>query len=273
MSTPPVKPAWDETDSRGFLDLGRYFVPEREEQIAAVGSLVPDPGAGLLLDLCCGEGLLTRALLERFPRATVHAYDGSEAMLGHVRQSLGAFGSRLGTRAFDLADRGWRAPSALGGPVHGFVSSLAIHHLDGPGKRLLYSDLHAALAPGGALVIADLVQPKSPAAHRLAAEAWDEAVRRRSLELAGDLRPLEVFRADRWNYYADPEPDPMDQPSPLADQLRWLEEAGFLAVDVVWMKAGHAVFGGVKAGGEGSAQVQPGQVHPGEEDFGGMQVS
>jgi tRNA (cmo5U34)-methyltransferase len=128
---------------------------------------------------------------------------------------------------------------------------------------LLFRDLFAALAPGGALAVADLVQPRSVSAHRYAAAAWDEAVRRRSLELAGDLRPLEVFRAERWNYYADPQPDPCDQPSPLADQLRWLEDAGFTSVDVVWMKAGHAVFGGIKAGAG----------RPGDEDFGGMQLS
>ena len=92
------------------------------------------------------------------------------------------------------------------------------------------------------------MRPASPEAHALAAAAWDEAVRRRALELAGDLAPLEVFRRERWNFYADPEPDPLDRPSPLFDQLRWLEEAGFQAVDVYWLKAGHAIFGGRKVG-------------------------
>ena len=263
MSDPPSKLSWDESDSLGFLDQGRFFVPEREEQIAAVCALIPDPGAGLLVDLCCGEGLLSRALLERFPLATVHAYDGSEAMLSHVRQALAPFGNRLATRQFDLADRSWRRFEGSSPPLRGFVSSLAIHHLDGAEKRDLFRDLYAALAPGGAIAIADLVQPQGAGAHRFAADSWDEAVRRRALELGGDLKPLEVFRTERWNYYADPEPDPFDKPSPLTDQLRWLAEAGFFGVDVVWMKAGHAVFGGVKPSGE----------RPGEEDLGGMQVS
>jgi tRNA (cmo5U34)-methyltransferase len=243
MPASPLKPAWDETDSRGFLDHGRFFVPEREEQIAAVCALLPDPGAGHLVDLCCGEGLLCRALLERFPAANVHAFDGSPAMLAQAADSLRSFGERFATHAFDLGDREWRR---FPWPVAGVVSSLAVHHLDGEGKRQLFADLYAALAPGGALVLADLVAPLSQGASRFAADSWDEAVRRRSLELAGDLAPLAVFRSDRWNYYADPEPDPMDQPSPLFDQLRWLAEAGFERVDVVWMKAGHAAFGGVK---------------------------
>jgi tRNA (cmo5U34)-methyltransferase len=234
---------WNETDSHDFIDLGRFFVPDREEQIAAVLAMIPDPGDGLLVDLCCGEGLLSRALLERFPRARVMAMDLSPAMLAHARASLAAHSDRFATRPFDLADRSWRI---FPEPVRAFVSSLAVHHLDGAGKRQLFGDLAAALGSGGALVIADLVQPATTAAHELAARAWDEAVRRRSLELTGHLGPWEKFRDERWNFYADPEPDPIDQPSPLLDQLRWLEAAGFSGVDVYWMKAGHAVFGGVR---------------------------
>lgn len=234
---------WNESDSHDFIDLGRFFVPGREEQIETVLAMVPDPGEGLLVDLCCGEGLLSRALLERFPKARVLAMDLSPAMLEAARAKLADHGDRFATQPFDLADRSWRS---FPEPVRAFVSSLAIHHLNGEGKRELFRDLAAALAPGGAVVIADLVQPATAAAHALAAQAWDEAVRQRALDLAGHLGPFEKFRDERWNLYADPEPDPIDQPSPLLDQLRWLEDAGLSGVDVYWMKAGHAVFGGVR---------------------------
>jgi len=35
-----------------------------------------------------------------------------------------------------------------------------------------------------------------------------------------------------------------DQPSSITEQLRWLEQVGFQAVDVYWMQAGHVIFGG-----------------------------
>ena len=113
---------WNEEDSRGFIDLGRFFVPEREEQIATVLDLIPDPGDGLLVDLCCGEGLLSRALLERFPKARVLALDRSPAMIEHVMAALCPFGRRFQAGIFDLADLSWR--NDFGGPVHAFVSSL-----------------------------------------------------------------------------------------------------------------------------------------------------
>ncbi|HET9210512.1 MAG TPA: class I SAM-dependent methyltransferase [Thermoanaerobaculia bacterium] len=240
------QPGWDEANSRDFIDLGRFFVPEREEQIAAVLGLIPDLGDGLLVDLCCGEGLLSRALLERFPRARVLALDLSPAMLAQARATCADHASRFDTRPFDLADRSWRFRDRFPGPVRAFVSSLAIHHLDGDAKRRLYRDLAAALAPGGALAIADLVQPATPEAQALAAKAWDAAVRRRSLELSGGLGPYEKFREMSWNLWAESEPDPIDHPSTLLDQLRWLEEAGLKGVDVCWLKAGHAVFGGIR---------------------------
>lgn len=241
MENSAPKPVWDEADSRGFIDFGRYFVPDREEQIETLLSLIP-ANPRRVVELCCGEGLLAGAVLERFPGCAVHAFDGSAAMIEHAQQALARHGGRFEARRFDLGDRSWRDLSA----VDAVLSSLAVHHLDGAGKRELFRDMARALAPGGALLIADVVQPRTPAAAALAARAWDEAVRRRSLELAGDLGPYETFRNDRWNLYADPEPDPADKPSTVVDQLRWLEEAGLAGVDVFWMKAGHAIFGGFR---------------------------
>jgi tRNA (cmo5U34)-methyltransferase len=244
MTSREPKTAWDEEDSRGFLDDGRFFVPEREAQIAAIRDVLPASSEPVhLVDLCCGEGLLSGALLARFPRAVVHGYDGSETMLARARAALAAHADRFATQPFDLHASGWRR---FPWPVHGFVSSLAIHHLDGPAKRRLYADLAAALAPGGALVIADLVLPASPEATALAAAVWDAEVRRRSLELGGGLAAHQRFRDIGWNLFDDPAADSADKPSPLYDQLRWLDEAGLEAVDVYWMKAGHAIYGGRK---------------------------
>ena len=83
---------------------------------------------------------------------------------------------------------------------------------------------------------------------KLAADTWDAAVRQRSLDLDGDLRGYDHFCELGWNHYAQSEPDPdsIDKPSSLFDQLKWLEQAGFTDVDVFWMKAGHAIFGGRK---------------------------
>jgi tRNA (cmo5U34)-methyltransferase len=243
MATNEPASTWDEDSSRTFLDYGRYFVPERERQIRTIIDLIPPPAGARLVELCSGEGLLSRALLERFPTSRLLALDGSAEMRRATGESCREHADRLTVAAFDIEDRAWRRFPEL---VHAVVSSLAIHHLDGPQKRVLYADMAAALAGGGALVIADIVRPTTRRGFEVAAEQWDETVRLRALELDGHLAAFEEFQRLRWNYFRDPDGDPGDKPSPLFDQLRWLHEAGLVDVDVHWLAAGHAIFGGRK---------------------------
>lgn len=237
-------PAWNEQDSEAFMDYGRYMVPEREAQIDTIARLIPAcDGPFNVLELACGEGLLAEVILMRFPACTVHGLDGSTEMLDVARTRLAHHGGRFVPRQFDLASDDWRAPAF---PVHAVISSLSVHHLDGSEKQNLFRDVYKMLLPGGALVIADLVQPAGSTGLALAADGWDETVKERSLQMAGDDRAIEFFRDERWNIFRYP--DPMDKPSGLFEQLKWLEEAGFVEVDAYWMRAGHAIYGGRKPG-------------------------
>jgi L-threonylcarbamoyladenylate synthase len=78
------------------------------------------------------------------------------------------------------------------------VSALAIHHLDDHEKPDLFARVRSALAPGGRFVLADVVVPDEPS------------------QAVIPLTP---------GY---------DKPSPLGEQRRWLTDAGFRSVDIVW---------------------------------------
>lgn len=239
------EPGWSEQDSRHFLEYGEYLVPEREEQIDAICSLIPHPvGSRTILELACGAGVLARAILQRHPESEVCGLDGSPTMLGAAASELAAFGDRFRGVEFDLAATSWRGRWR---DCWAVVSSLAIHHLDHPGKRQLFGDVRNMLAPGGAFVVADVVEPASPEARALAARKWDDAVRQRSSARRGDLALFVDFQDRGWNCFHSGNEDPdVDKPSGLVDQLLWLREAGFVGVEVVWAKAGHAVFGGYR---------------------------
>jgi tRNA (cmo5U34)-methyltransferase len=246
MSEIRTEAVWNEDDSRTFLDLGRYFVPHRDEQTRIICDLIPPPPPqALFVELCSGAGHLSRALLDRFPTCTLLAFDGSETMRRTTLEACALHAGRVTVRAFDLAAGDWRR---LAEPIHAVVSSLAIHHLDGSQKRDLFKDMAAALAPGGVIVIADIVRPTTDAALGVAALQWDEAVRNRAQTLDGHLRAFEQFQALRWNYFRDPDGDSIDKPSSLRDQLEWLVAAGLVDVDVHWLVAGHAIFSGRKPG-------------------------
>jgi L-threonylcarbamoyladenylate synthase len=77
------------------------------------------------------------------------------------------------------------------------ASALCIHHLRGPLKRDLFARIRERLSPGGRFVLGDVVVPADPA------------------DAVTAVTPG------------------FDHPSSLADQLRWLGEAGFEA-RVVW---------------------------------------
>ena len=234
---------WSEADSRAFVDDGAVFVPARDEQLATLCALVPGQPdeAFTVAELGAGAGGLARAVLEAFPRCRYLALDGSETMRDQLARALAPYGPRVEVRAFDLASRDWRA--ALPSPLRCVLASLVVHHLPDAGKRRLFADLARRLEPGGALLLADVVEPASPAAREAFARQWEDAARSQSLALTGGLEAFGRFETGGWNVYRGT-PEPYDQPSRLDEQLRWLREAGFTTVDCFWMRAGHAIFGG-----------------------------
>jgi SAM-dependent methyltransferase len=251
IDDPSGQAGWTEETSRLFIDYGRYFVPERDQQMSMIAALLSClEGPGLILELCCGEGLLAEVILDSLPSVTVHGLDGSAGMRQRAQERLARFGERFRCAGFDLASRSWRRPEF---DIIAVVSSMAIHHLTAPQKQELFFDIHRMLVPGGALIIADIVEQKIEAGTRLAAETWDGVVRERSLELEGHTGPFDFFQREGWNTFCFLDPEDIDKPSALYDQLRWLEQAGFVDVDVHWMLAGHAIFSARKAKPGGSA--------------------
>jgi tRNA (cmo5U34)-methyltransferase len=234
---------WEESASQLFIDFGEAFTPSRAEQAEMMVSLVPASGDEefVAVDLACGAGWLSGAMLRRFQSCRVIALDGSPAMLEEARTNLQPWAQRAEFRQFDLKGPAWLAE--LGEQVRCFVSSLAIHHLDDSEKQALFGGLAERLPPGGALLIADLVEPVNERVRQAYARAWDAAVREQSHRRRGDLGDFEEFRSQEWNLYEFPDPD-FDTPSNLSEQLKWLREAGFREVDCFWLRAGHAIYGG-----------------------------
>jgi len=234
---------WSEEASSTVIDYCRYFVPDLERQIQTICQLIPPhEETFIVMELSHGEGLLAEAILEKFPTAVVEGYDISPQMRQTAADKLARFDGRFHTHHFDLREHNWRQPEYT---PQSIVTSLTVHHLDGPGKRQLFQDMYTILASGGAFIIADLVEPASTWGTRLAANVWDEAVKERALEIDGHTAFFAEFERLQWNLFRYPDPD-FDKPSRLFDQLKWLEEAGFTAVDVYWLRAGHAIFGGYK---------------------------
>ena len=238
---------WTEETSRHFIDVGRIYTPRRDELAQAFVDLVPanEDEAFVGAELGTGQGWLTSAILENYPRARMIGLDGSEAMLQATVEATAAFGDRFEGRLFRLEYPDWI--DELPNDLRCIVSSLVIHHLDGPGKQRLFRALFAKLAPGGGLLINDVMEAAGDWSRRHWARAWNADVQRQSLAIGGDGNAYQQFVADKWNFYEYPDPeDEIDHPSTVVEQLQWLADAGFSRIDVWWARAGHVLFGGYK---------------------------
>ncbi|GAB4424140.1 MAG: hypothetical protein Kow0031_03000 [Anaerolineae bacterium] len=243
MSQPDTSPAWSEADSDLYRQIAPIAVPARAEQLAALLSLLPFnvDDSFRAVEIGAGEGFLSAALLSCFPKATVTTLDGSEQMRQHTGQRLARFGGRGQVLPFELAAANWRHHLHQADAV---LSSLCLHHLNGLQKAALFEEAFRAMSPCGALLIADLVAPQRPEANALFAAGWDGSARQQAVEQTGSEALFQQFQRAEWNLYHFP--DPVDKPSPLFQQLQWLAQAGFTAVDCFWLQAGHAIYGGYK---------------------------
>ncbi len=242
---------WTEADSKLYREIAAVAVPAREEQIAVLLTLLPFRPTDTFraVELGCGEGFLSAAMLDCFPQAEMVALDGSAEMRTQTAARLSAFGSRARVESFDLYRVEDWLPHLEGADC--VVSSLVLHHFDGAEKQQLFAALGERLSPRGVLLIADLIQPQRPEAGELFAATWDRSAEAQALAQTGSRRLFEQFAGTEWNLFRFP--DPIDKPSPLFDQLTWLKAAGFAVVDCFWLQAGHAIYGGYKAAPSDSA--------------------
>jgi tRNA (cmo5U34)-methyltransferase len=236
---------WEESDSATFIERGRIYTPGRDTIARTIVNLIPAaPDAPFTgVEIGIGQGWLTDAILAAYPKARMIGLDGSPAMLDAARTLLAPHTGRFALRPFRLEDPA--RLDGIAGPVRCFVSCLVIHHLDGPEKRALFAACHERLEPGGALLVADIMEPTSDTARRAMARVYDAVVRDQSLAFTGGEAAFEQFRADQWNLFDYPDPD-VDKPSTVPEHLAWLTDAGFTGVDVFWALAGHALVGGYK---------------------------
>ncbi|MDW3850224.1 class I SAM-dependent methyltransferase [Micromonospora sp. BRA006-A] len=177
-----------------------------------------------VLDLGAGTGLLSLLLTAAVPGVRLTLVDGAPGMLAVAAAHLEKRGVAHRTVHADLAG------PLPAGRYDAVVSALAIHHLDDEGKRALYERAADALVPGGMFVNAEQVAGPTPALDRRYDEVWTARI----TELGSDAEEIAGAR-ERMRH---------DRPATVADQCRWLAEAGLVDVDCFFKEWRFAVFGG-----------------------------
>jgi tRNA (cmo5U34)-methyltransferase len=170
-----------------------------------------------VLDLGAGTGLLSGFVRDAFPQVELTLVDGAPAMLEQARARLGDGGPGSPVTTFVVGDLADPLPPAPDDGWDAVVSALAIHHLDDAGKRALFARVREALRPGGIFVNAEQVLGRTPAI-QARYRAWHRAQSARLGTTAAEWAASEErMKVDRW--------------ATVADQLAWLEAAGFADAD------------------------------------------
>ncbi|MFB4300541.1 class I SAM-dependent methyltransferase [Actinomadura sp. NTSP31] len=133
-----------------ILDLDAEVLAEHTASITAWLPLHTGPRH--IVDLGCGTGAGTFALLDRFPDAHVTAVDASAEHLQRLRTKACARGvqERVRTAQADLDEAAW---PDLGSPDLVWASA-SMHHMANPDHAL--RNVHDALAPGGLFAVVEL---------------------------------------------------------------------------------------------------------------------
>ncbi|WP_333742467.1 class I SAM-dependent methyltransferase [Streptomyces ardesiacus] len=140
----------DDPGQAEILDLDAEVLAEHLASVTAWLPLTSEPR--LIVDLGCGTGTGTFALLERFPDAHVTAVDNSAGHLRILSEKARARGveERVRTVRADLDSDHW---PDLGTP--GLVwASASMHHMARPERAL--RSVRELLAPGGLFAVVEL---------------------------------------------------------------------------------------------------------------------
>jgi tRNA (cmo5U34)-methyltransferase len=233
-------------DSRADL-----VIPRRQEflemivSVMAAAVITDDRDDLRVIDLGAGTGVLADKILTRWPRASVVCVDKSAEM---IEIGSAKFGNdpRVLWLQRDLAAPDW--PAGLATPFDAVVSSLTIHLIPDDAKCCLYRWAFEHLVPGGVLVNADRLRAATPALDNVYHELWMQHIVRRTKEVLGKDVALATVRERQRS---------MDQAAELKcvtleQNMDWLREAGFAAVECYWKNGQWAVFGGQVLSGSDS---------------------
>ncbi|MGI5521540.1 class I SAM-dependent methyltransferase [Micromonospora sp. CA-259024] len=222
------------------------FVPHLatlEETLCRVAEAARGRTPGRVLDLGGGPGLLAERMARRWSDAEVTLMDIDPVLLALAR---GALAAEVRALEGDLSTPGWAA--RVGGDHDLITVVMTLHYLTPAQVRAFYGDARRCLAPGGLLIVADLMPDDGlPSLMGALDPAPDEA----AAELAwaqwwNDIGTVEALRpplAQRAAIF-DNSP-PAEFTAPASWHATAAREAGFGEAGILWRCGRHAALAAV----------------------------
>lgn len=200
----------------------RQLVPAYDDLTGTLAGLLARAAPDTILDVGCGEGSLTRRILESVPGARITAVDASASMLETAGKRLEDEAERVRLVRARLEE--WRPD----GPFEAAYSNLVLHNLARERKARVLVRIRESLLPGGIFLWGDLIRYE------------DEELQEHFVGLR--IRHARERGCDeeliRMNFEKEAEDD---DPLTLPGMLEAGRGAGFSRADPVWIRGTFAL--------------------------------
>jgi tRNA (cmo5U34)-methyltransferase len=182
-----------------------------------------------IIDLGCGTGNASLAVLRKMPSARVYLIDGSLRMVQVAAEKISRAQKEaiLSSKAANLADSNWDEGIGVhgkAGEVEGYdaiLSTLVLEHLPFDLYKSAIAKCYGLLRPGGWLIAAEGYSQAGSDMQEWFFEEMEE--RRRSLDPELSDFVARLRNEKETHYYTS-----------KAEKEEWWRQAGFVQVNVLW---------------------------------------
>jgi tRNA (cmo5U34)-methyltransferase len=234
---------WADSEfAQGYLEDSDIFIPQRQQVLRLIkcifsfyiGTKIQTP---YIIDLGCGNGAITKALIDVNKNLISTLVDGSEHMLESAKNNIPENNVK---RIINISFQDLYNSSLIKDVADFIVSSLAIHHLNENEKNLLYKYVYTKLKKGGMFINYDPVLSPSEELEKLNLKIWKEWI----LNLEAKIHPKRDKSLDYIPMQYKSNKDNI--PGTLDSQLEMLRQAGFLDFNLFYQYGLFCLFGGRK---------------------------
>lgn len=232
---------WNHTQADSYINSADTVVVERKRFIRILVDIFRYHFGNkenlVLLDLGCGDGVLSKHIASHHPKHEFHLMDGSEAMLEKAKGNFAGADVHYRHQSFEE----YIASPVNDGLCDFVYSALAIHHLDFLGKSQIYAKIFRELKFGGLFLDFDPVLPTSERSEQWQFNMWTDWMieHLQKDDVEEDATKIEAMPT---SYKMKAE----NKPSNLFDQLQLLIKIGYSDVDCFYKYGIFALFGGTK---------------------------
>lgn len=212
------------TVGKAFDDSVEYYdrwmkmaLPRYDELFSIAVDLIPfEPEQAIdVLDLGAGTGLFSLHVWRKFPQGKFTLFDLAPKMLDVARLRFQDSPGQFQYEEMDFRNLQGQSQFDV------VISSLSIHHLDQNEKRRLFSAIYHILRQGRVFINVDQIKGPTKHLRDLYWSNWLDHVRGQDASEQQIQASIERRKA-------------YDKDDLLVDQLRWLDEAGFENVDLIY---------------------------------------